>query len=142
MPILASHGIQADIAVLPGLLVQMTGAALTDLLEALLAAVIHHARARHVLTTAVDRGAQIHISVTDDAAGADLAARSDGIRSLAERVAMHGGALDIDVRLGEGTTITLRLPAAPGDHALTDRRREHHASVRPQRVAPALQPEW
>jgi hypothetical protein len=43
--------------------------------------------------------------------GADAAVRRAGVRGLMERVAMRGGALDVDVRPAEGTTMTLRLPA-------------------------------
>jgi hypothetical protein len=111
-PIIANQLVYAEVAALPGLLVRMRGAALADLLEDFVAAAIHAAPASRLLLTAAAYGDQICVGVTDDVPGADPAIRAGSIRSLMERVALHGGALDVDVRPAEGTTMTLRLSAA------------------------------
>lgn len=111
-PILASRSVQAEIASPSGLLVRMRNAALAELLEDLLTAAIHGAPASRLLVTAATYGDRTYINVTDDMPGADPAVRQGSVRSLTERVAMRGGALDLDVRPAEGTTMTLRLVAA------------------------------
>jgi hypothetical protein len=110
-PTMASQFVQADIAAPAGLLVRMRGTALSDLLEELIASVIRSAPASRILLTAAAHGERIYIGITDDMPGADAAVRRAGVRGLMERVAMRGGALDVDVRPAEGTTMTLRLPA-------------------------------
>lgn len=111
-PVLTSRCVQAEIAAPSGLLVRMRGAALTDLLEELLAAAIHGAPASRLLLTAATRGDGIYVGITDDMPGADRTVRMGSVRGLIQRIAMRGGALDVDVRPNEGATLTLRLPAA------------------------------
>ncbi|MDR3532762.1 MAG: hypothetical protein P4L90_19685 [Rhodopila sp.] len=111
-PVMASRSVQAEVAAPSGLLVRMRGAALAELLEEMLATAIHSAPASRLLLTAVSRGDHIHVGITDDMPGADQAVRLGSVRGLKERVAMRGGALDLDVRPSEGTTMTLRLAAA------------------------------
>jgi hypothetical protein len=110
-PTMASQFVQADIAAPAGLLVRMRGTALSDLLEELVATVLRSAPASRILLTAAAHGERIYIGITDDMPGADAAVRRAGVRGLMERIAMRGGALDVDVRPAEGTTLTLRLPA-------------------------------
>lgn len=111
-PVLASQSVQAEVAAPQGLMVRMRGAALADLLEDLLAAAIHSAPASRILLTATAHGDHVEIAVVDDMPGTDPAMRMGRVRGLMERVAMRGGALDVDVRPAEGTTMTLRLSAA------------------------------
>jgi hypothetical protein len=111
VPVMASQSVQADIAVPFGLSVRMRSAALADLLEDLLAAAIHSAPASRLLMTAATHGDFVHIGITDDMPGADPAVRQGSVRGLMERVALRGGAIDINVRVNEGTTMTLRLAA-------------------------------
>lgn len=113
-PLMASQFVQAEIAAPFGLSVRMKSAALTDLLEELLTASIRSAPASRILLTATAHGEQVYVGVTDDMPGADHAVRQGRIRSLMERVAMLGGALEVSVRPSEGTTVTLRLAAAIG----------------------------
>ncbi len=110
-PLMESQSVQVEIAIPSGLLVRMRRAALAELLEELLASAIHDALASRLLLTAARHGDRIHLGITDDMPGADPAARRGRIRGLMERVAMRGGALDLNVRLAEGTTMTLRLAA-------------------------------
>jgi hypothetical protein len=111
-PVMANQALQAEIAAPSGLFVQMRSAALADLLEELLAAVIHSAPACRLLITATTHGDHIFVGMTDDMLGVDSEVRQGSIRSLKERVALRGGDLDINVRPTEGTTMTLRLIAA------------------------------
>jgi hypothetical protein len=120
-PVMANHAMHADVAAPSGLIVRMRGAALADLLEDFVAAAIHAAPASRLLLTAAANGDRTYVSVTDDVPGADPAVRAGSVRSLTERVALRGGALDIDVRPAEGTTMTLRLSAVTKkDHALPE----------------------
>jgi hypothetical protein len=114
-PVMANRAVHAEVAAPTGLLVRMRGAALADLLEDLVAAAIHAAPASRLLLTAAAYGDRIYVGVTDDVPGADPAVRAGSARSLMERIAMRGGALDIDVRPNEGTTMTLRLSAVGED---------------------------
>ena len=68
-----------------------------------------------MLLTASAQGDRVCISVTDDIPNADPAVRRAGMRGLMERVALRGGALDVDVRPAEGTTMTLRLSGVGED---------------------------
>lgn len=110
-PLMAGKSVQAEIAAPSGLMVRMRGAAVVDLLEEILAASVHSAPASRLLVTASRHGDRVYISMTDDMPGADLAVRMGSVRSLMERVALRGSALDVDVRPREGTTLTLRLAA-------------------------------
>jgi len=114
-PVMANLSVQADVAASFGLLVRMRGAALADLLEEMLAAAIHAAPASRILLTASAHGARVSICITDDVPNADADVRRAGVRSLKERVASRGGALDVDVRPDEGTTMTLRLSSVAED---------------------------
>ena len=112
--LMRSHSIQADVAAPSGLLVRMRGPALTGLLEEMLAEAIQTAPASRMLMTVAGHGDWVGISVTDDVPGADPDMRRAGMRNLMERVALRGGTLDVDVRPGQGTTMTLRL-GSPGN---------------------------
>ncbi len=108
-PLMANLSVQADIAASFGLMVRMHGAALVELLEEMLTVVVHAAPVSRILLTAAADGANISISMSDDIPNADQDVRRASVRGLMKRVAMRGGALDVDVLPGEGTTMTLRL---------------------------------
>jgi hypothetical protein len=108
-PLMANLSVQADIAASFGLMVRMHGAALVELLEEMLTVVVHAAPVSRILLTAAADGPNISISMSDDIPNADQDVRRASARSLMKRVAMRGGALDVDVHPGEGTTMTLRL---------------------------------
>ncbi len=112
MPVITSQSVRVDVAARQGLMVRMRPPALADLMEELLASVIHSAPASMLLLTAAARGDRVCISLSDDMPNADPASRQSQVRNLTERVAMRGGALDINVRPSEGTTTTVRLAAA------------------------------
>jgi hypothetical protein len=116
-PVMANQSVQAEVAAQSGLRARMRGAALTDLLEELLTASIHGAPASRLLLTATTHGDRVYVAVTDDMPGADPAVRLGSVRGLIERIALRGGALDVNVRPAEGTTMTLRLAAATEERA-------------------------
>jgi hypothetical protein len=111
-PVMANQSVQAEVATQSRLPVRMRGAALTDLLEEMLTAAIHGAPASRLLLTATTHGDRVYVGITDDMPGADPAVRLGSVRGLIERIALRGGALDVNVRPAEGTTMTLRLAAA------------------------------
>jgi hypothetical protein len=125
-PLMANLSVQADIAASFGLMVRMRGAALVELLEEMLTVVVHAAPVSRILLTAAADGANISISMSDDIPNADQEVRRASVRGLMKRVAMRGGALDVDVQPGEGTTMTLRLSCED---------REDRASLEPMNGA-------
>ncbi len=114
-PVMAHQSVRAEVAAPSGLVGRIRGGALTDLLEELLAATIRSAPASRLLLTAATLGDRICVSITDDMPGSDQAVRMASLRGLMERVALRGGALEVDVRPTEGTTIILRLAAVTED---------------------------
>jgi len=111
LPILRNRAVQAEIALSPGLMVPMQGAAVTDLLEDLLSNAIQSAPASRMLVTAGRQNGGVYVGITDDMPAADLTVRTDCVRGLKQRAAMLGGTLQVDVRPREGATVTLWLPA-------------------------------
>jgi signal transduction histidine kinase len=74
-----------------------------------------HADARH-LTVRLDRvGAQITLTIADDGRGFDTSNPPPddhyGLRGMRERAEMIGGALEIESRPGQGTTVRLTVEA-------------------------------
>jgi signal transduction histidine kinase len=87
-------------------------------LQESLANVRKHAGATRVgvrVSAGPDGGAEL--AVTDDGRGFDVTARRDGfgLEGMAERVALAGGEFDVSSSPGGGTTLVVRLPAAPAD---------------------------
>lgn len=91
----------------------------------LLTNVTKYARAHQVDLRCVDRNGWTVLSVTDDGIGFDpssvsngLASGHIGLASQRTRIESVGGELTIDSRLGEGTTVTVRIPStmAHGNH--------------------------
>ena len=84
--------------------------------------VVKHARAGQVWLDILDDGAHVTLSVRDDGRGFDPQAQSPGTlgqRSMRERAAGVGGRLDVSSAPGQGTCVTLELPAAVGVPALS-----------------------
>ena len=82
--------------------------------------VIRHAQARSVEVELSQGNGTLQLIVRDDGHGFDVAAArrraaqgaSQGLLSMQERVALAGGALEIDSAPGRGTAIRARLPLA------------------------------
>jgi hypothetical protein len=112
-PLLACQNSKIDIGIRPGLLVRMSADALTDLLEDLLTAMVRTTPGgSNLLLTAVTRGGQIAIMLSDEAADSDETELRGLFRGLAERVALRGGALDVIAQGAGGSTVILRLASA------------------------------
>jgi signal transduction histidine kinase len=82
--------------------------------------VVRHASATSVTVTvaaATGPDATVTLTVADDGAGFDPAARSIrahrlGLTSMAARTARHGGTTRVESAPGRGTTVTARIPQA------------------------------
>ena len=81
--------------------------------QELLANVRKHARATHVTVTLSYITDVVALDVRDDGAGfdADTATVGFGLRGLRERVEQFGGTLAVDSGAGEGTTVSVTIPA-------------------------------
>ena len=75
---------------------------------------VRHAGARNLWIHArrVDGG--IAIDARDDGTGADAVVPGHGLRGMRERLAQHGGALEVECRPGEGFHLRLVLPLGTG----------------------------
>jgi signal transduction histidine kinase len=74
---------------------------------------VKHARAHYAWLTLTDTGAALELEIRDDGTGFDQDAPRPGglgLRSMRERVAAHGGAIEIASRPGAGTVIRAQLP--------------------------------
>ncbi len=73
---------------------------------------VRHSGARHLWVEARREGGLIVMTARDDGRGADLLVAGNGLRGMRERLAQHGGALEIDTRPGDGFRLRLVLPIA------------------------------
>ena len=82
------------------------------IVQEVLGNVIRHSAAQHVQLGARAIGEQVEVFIVDDGCGFDLASvpRGRGLKYLDQRAAALGGNLDIESRLGQGTTVRLQLP--------------------------------
>lgn len=87
--------------------------------EALSNAARHAAARRVTVTVAVDAGGGARLAVADDGMGFETArpGRGFGLEGMRERVALAGGAFDVTSAPGQGTTVTVSLPARGEDSA-------------------------
>jgi len=77
--------------------------------------VVKHARAREVWLSVTQHGGAVTVEVRDDGRGFDplrLPGGTLGQRSMRERAQGAGGSLRVESAPGEGTRVTLTLPAA------------------------------
>jgi signal transduction histidine kinase len=73
---------------------------------------VRHAGARNLWIAARREDGCIRMSARDDGRGADLLVAGNGLRGMRERLAQHGGTLDIHTSPGEGFDLRLVLPIA------------------------------
>ena len=85
------------------------------LVQEALTNVVKHAGASRVTVTVIEDDGTVELSVSDDDAGfqTDAASQGFGLIGMRERVALVGGELDFDSRTGAGTTVTARIPVRP-----------------------------
>ena len=77
-----------------------------------------HAKANQVWVNLGDRRGQVEVSVRDDGAGFDPQAQTSsayGLVGMRFRVEAEGGTLNVMSKLGEGTTVQVRLPEFVND---------------------------
>ncbi|WP_158220842.1 GAF domain-containing sensor histidine kinase [Kineosporia sp. R_H_3] len=74
--------------------------------------VVRHAGAQHVVVRITATQDRLSADVIDDGRGFDVSkhATSLGLRGMAERAALIGGAVRVTSRVGHGTTVALRVP--------------------------------
>jgi signal transduction histidine kinase len=83
--------------------------------EALQNAAKHAGDTAHIELTLAREGDRLRFAIADDGAGFDPGMRpnGDGFDNMRDRLGAAGGTLNIDSRLGSGTTVAGWLPAAP-----------------------------
>lgn len=111
----ARHGlsVHADLGAEPHLTPEAQAAAYRVAQEAL-HNIVKHARATQVWLSLEEQGDAVTLTVRDDGRGFDPHGQGRGTlgqRSMRERAAGAGGSLDVQSVPGDGTTITLHLPA-------------------------------
>ena len=86
--------------------------ALYRILQESLNNVSRHANAGHVRICLEVTGDALELRVRDDGAGFEMGSASEhfGLRIMAERAAEIGASLQVDSRLGEGTTVSASVP--------------------------------
>ncbi len=77
--------------------------------------VAKHARATRAVIRLAGNGDGLEFSISDDGAGLPATGlrAGSGMQGMADRLAAHGGTLDVRSEPGQGTTISGRLPVAP-----------------------------
>jgi len=81
-----------------------------------------HSRCTQVAIDLRTEGSWLELRVTDDGAGFDSAAESEGqgLASISRRATMMGGRIEVESHPGQGTTVRLRVPCTgPGVLAST-----------------------
>jgi two-component system sensor histidine kinase UhpB len=78
---------------------------------------LRHGHARIICVSVVTTAAHVELSVVDDGVGfqaSEQAKSGLGLRSIHERVGFVHGHVNVDSRPGDGTTVLVRIPVAPG----------------------------
>jgi hypothetical protein len=115
--------VRLEMALEPGLAIMGDQRAFRETLAEIARGAIQQSPCGCVLLTAARTGGRVHASVSDDGPGTDKAMRLRRLRDVRRLVALQGGCLEINVRPGEGTTVTVHLPGSdPGDNATDDNR--------------------
>jgi signal transduction histidine kinase len=78
--------------------------------------VAKHARASRAVIRLAGNGTGLVFSISDDGAGLPAAGPrlGSGLPGMADRLAAHGGTLDVSSQPGQGTTISGHLPVLAG----------------------------
>jgi signal transduction histidine kinase len=82
--------------------------------------VVKHARASRVVVRLSGDGDGLEFSISDDGAGLPAGGprAGSGLQGMTDRVAAHGGTLEVRSEPGQGTTISGRLPVVPARAAV------------------------
>ena len=71
---------------------------------------VKHASASKVAVSAVRENGTLHVSIADDGLGGAVVRRGSGLAGLADRIAAHGGTLEVVSPRGRGTRIEVAIP--------------------------------
>lgn len=71
---------------------------------------VKHAAASRVAVSAVRENGTLQLTISDDGLGGATVRRGSGLAGLADRVAAHGGTLEVVSPTGRGTTIEVEIP--------------------------------
>jgi PAS domain S-box-containing protein len=69
-----------------------------------------HAQATHVEVAVTEREGTVRVEVRDDGIGGAALTGGTGLRGLTDRIAVAGGALELESPRGRGTTVTAEIP--------------------------------
>ncbi len=102
-------------------------------LEAVQNATKHGGPGTHISIRLYADANELHLDVSDDGPGFDVAAAHDGVglRNMRDRLAAVHGHLDIDSQAGGGTTVAAAVPITSSDRTSKTRsalHRAHHAN--------------
>lgn len=75
---------------------------------------VRHGRARHVVVCLQHDGRRVWLQVDDDGTGIVPLREGNGLRGMRERLARHGGELELQARPGQGLTLRAWLDDAQG----------------------------
>jgi hypothetical protein len=104
-----------EFAIQPQLVVRADRRAFQEILGDLVSSAIEETPCGHVLLGAARRGGRIHITVSDDGGKPDREKRVSKLRPAERLAALQGATMEVDARSGQGTTVSLRMPASdPG----------------------------
>ena len=78
--------------------------------------VAKHARASRAVIWLSGNGTGLEFSISDDGTGLPAGGPQlgSGLQGMADRLAAHGGTLDVSSRPGQGTTVSGHLPVLAG----------------------------
>lgn len=71
---------------------------------------VRHAQASQLHLVFSLQGGAVLLTARDDGRGAEIASVGNGLRGMRERLAAHGGGIEIDTAPGEGFTLRIHLP--------------------------------
>jgi hypothetical protein len=104
------NSVRLELAVDPRTTVRVDPIVLGTVLRSLIGTAARSTFSGQVLVTAVTLGTQMHIRIVDDGRGADQTSREIDAREAGEMIALQGGSVAVEVKSGQGTTVTIRLP--------------------------------
>jgi hypothetical protein len=126
----ATSHVALEFAVQPQLTVRADPRAFREILFDLVDNAVAHASCGRVLLGAARSGPRVEIAVLDDSANSNQQDRRSELRSAERLAALYGAVLEVDVHTGDGTTITVSLPAAnPANRALSEEEALDPASI-------------
>ncbi len=109
-PLARARFTRIGLAVSPGRTVWAERHGLSKALGEVITTAICASSGGQVLISVLPLGSEVNIVVTDDAACADQHMRETMARGAGDLIAMQGGRLAVEARVGHGASVTIRLP--------------------------------